>query len=154
MNLYVRGYRGAGFGSKFIKWFTFGEFSHVSLVFDFKDVQHEIEAIQGRGVICHPPNKEGDFADLVAPLSEEQILTAHMIAAGYVGADYDWKGIYGFLVRKKRNSEFKWFCSELVAYVLYTAGYRLSRRHPYQETPSTVMQSLRLLEPSSEVGGA
>ena len=154
MKMWVRGYKGAGFGSWFIKKFTFGEYSHVSMVFQIGHVYEEIEAIQGRGVIRHEPYAydEKDFDELTVPLTEEQVLTAHIEACSLVGSAYDWKGVFGFVVRKTKHNIFKWFCSEADAYVLYKANYPLSRREPYRETPSSVMESLRLLEHKVHTG--
>lgn len=154
MRMWIRGYKGAGFGSWFIKKFTFGEYSHVSMVFQIGHVYEEIEAIQGRGVIRHEPYAydEKDFDELTVPLTEEQVLTAHMTACGMLEARYDWKGIWSFIVRRNKHNPEKWFCSELVAYCLYKASHPLSRRAPYQENPSTVCQSLRLLEHKVHTG--
>lgn len=144
--LYVRGYNGQGFGSGFIRWFTFGKYSHVSLRFDMGDYEEEIEAIQGRGVVRHAPytHDEKDFEEMVVPISDTQSIEAHIIAASLVGSKYDWKGIYGFVVRKKRHSPEKWSCQEIVAYVLLKVGYPLSRREPYRETPTSIMESFRI----------
>lgn len=148
MKVWVRGYNGQGFGSGFIRRFTFGSFSHVSLVFEICDTYEEIEAMQGKGVIYHTPytHDEKDFVEYKAPLSEEQILCAHIDARSLVGSAYDWKGIWGFVRRKNKHNAYKWFCSEFVAYVLLKAGYPLSRKEPYRMTPSDVMESLRVHE--------
>jgi len=148
----VRCYRGRGTGSGFIKWFTFAlsGITHVSLVFYFSDGSViEIEALQWNGVIEHDPNspEENDFITLVAPLTEQQAWEAYEIAHSLVGAKYDWLGIWGFLRRKKRHSADKWFCSELVAYVLFKAGCALSRRQPFQETPAMVRDTMVLKAP-------
>ena len=152
----VRKYSGEGFGSGFIKWFTFAGkdgASHVSMIFKFSnDIELEYESIQGQGVISHQP-REGSYTEYDVPLNAEQVETAYLVASTTHGK-YDWTGIWGFIIKKKRHSEFKWFCSELVAYALYQAGYPLSRRDPYKETPQTVCDSLRLIEIPVEVGGA
>ena len=147
MKVYVRGYKGAGFGSSFIKRFTFGSYSHVSLVFHMHSAPQEIESIQGKGLIEHAPYtpEEKVFDEWFVPLTYEQIIDTHILAMSLLGAKYDWQGIWGFLRRKKTHSKDKFFCSELVAYVLLKAGYPLSRREPYRETPSSVCESLRLL---------
>ena len=148
MRLLVRGYNGQGFGSGFIRWFTFGSYSHVSLVFEGHDSDLEVEAIQGKGVIYHAPHghEEKSFDEFVVDLTDEQITTAKCVALGLEGAEYDWKGIWGFLRKKKRHSEEKWFCSELVAYALWKAGRPVSRREPWRETPTSVCESF-VLEP-------
>ncbi len=143
--VYARGYKGKGTGSKFIKWFTFGEFSHVSLIFVFEDGHmREMEAIQGRGVWANPEPVNEGFTDYLVPISVDQRIAAYGLAWSLMGASYDWAGIYGFLRRKKRHSDSKWFCSEYVAYILKTVGYPLSRRDSWRETPSSVMDSLRI----------
>ena len=144
MKLIIRGYKGAGFGAGFIKRFTFGDYSHISLVFHLGGQPEEIEAIQGKGVILHAPTTGKAFDEFEVPVTEEQILEAHRIACSFLGAKYDWKGIWGFMIRRNRHSPDKWFCSELAAYVLWKVGYKLSRREPYRETPSTVAESLRI----------
>jgi hypothetical protein len=142
----VRGYSGEGFGSSFIKWFTFAGkdgVSHVSLVFTFDNGSEiEFEAIQGKGIVNQYP-RQGAFKEYSVPLSREQVETAYMVASSIHGK-YDWKGIWGFIVKKNKHHPDKWFCSEYVAYVLYETGYPLSRRDPYRETPQTVCDSLRI----------
>ena len=146
MKVCIRGYNGQGFGSGFIKRFTFGSYSHVGLVFDMGYVVEEIEAIQGKGVVRHKPytHEEKVFDELHVPLTKEQAIEAHMLAGSLVSAKYDWAGIWGFMRRKKAHNPDKYFCSELCAYVLYKVGYPLSRREPYRETPTSCMESLRV----------
>ena len=148
MKCYVRGYKGAGFGSGFIKKFTRSKYSHVSLVFDMGHTLEEVEAIQGKGVIRHPPysREEKEFDTLVAPLSEEQIIEAQAIACSLVGAAYDWQGVVSFLLHRTKHTLDKFFCSEMDAYVLYKVGYPLSRKEPYTLSPDDVMASYRLVE--------
>jgi len=87
----------------------------------------------------------------VVDLTDEQITTAKCIALGCLGAKYDWKGIWGFIRKKKRHSEEKWFCSELVAYALYKAGCPVSRREPWRETPTSVCESFVLQQKPIEL---
>ena len=147
INVKVRAYTGQGFGSGFIQKFTRGQASHVSLVFDMGHTVHEIEAIQGKGVICHAPHSASSktYFELAVPLSYEQVIDAHAMAIDLVGARYDWKGVFSFALHRKKHNKKKWFCSELVAYVLLKVGYDVSRREPYKETPASVVESLRLL---------
>ena len=156
MEMKVRGYNGHGQGSDIIRWFTFGSFSHVSFVFSDRDRTEEIESIQGKGVIAHAPwsEDEKDFVEYDVPVSEEHILEAWQLAASYVGSKYDGMGIFGLLLRRNKHDKYRWFCSELVAYVLLKIDHPISRREPYRETPTSVMESFRLLSPLTEVGGA
>ena len=153
MSVMVRGYKKTGWGSWVIKWFTFGSYSHVSLIFNMgKPI--EIEAIQGKGVIAHHPTESGEWDEYEVPITQEQAISAQNIAHNLLGAKYDWRGIRSFIRRKDRNNPSNWFCSELVAYTLMSVGYPLSRREPYRETPDSVMCSLRLIERPKEEGGA
>lgn len=156
MKLFVRGYTGQGFGSGIIKWFTRSKYSHVSLVFQMHGLPQEIEAIQGKGVIMHDPysRREKDFVEYAVPISETQIVDAHILAMSLVGAKYDWKGVFSFLLHRTKHTLDKFFCSEMVAYVLLKASYPTSRREPYKESPDSIMESFRLIAPASEVGGA
>jgi len=157
MYVKVRGYRGQGLGSPIIKWFTRSEFSHVSLVFDTGGGRvEEVEAIQRKGVIAHPPHTEGkmSFVEYEVPLNFEQIMEAHELALSLVGARYDWKAIRSFVAHRKKHSLDKWQCAELASYVLWKVAYPLSRRKPFMENPASVLQSLQLLEAVSEEGAA
>jgi len=156
MKLFVRGYHGAGFGSGAIKWFTRSKYSHVSLVFHLHGDAEEIEAIQGSGVIRHRPftDLEKTFDEYAVPISEDQIIEAHILAMSLLGARYDWAGVYAFLLRRSKHSLDKFFCSEFVTYILLKIAYPVSRRLPYKHSPDTVMESYRLIAPVAELGGA
>ena len=145
VRLVIRGYSSAGFAGAFIRWFTFGQFSHVSFVFEYANhPPEEFESIQGKGVVHHPPTEGKAYLAFHVPLTPDEIEMAHEQAMTIHGK-YDWKGIWGFVVKKKRHSEFKWFCSEYLAYILWKARYPISRREPYRETPSSVRESLRIV---------
>ena len=125
MKVSIRGYNGQGMGSGFIKWFTFGSVSHVSFVFETETKREEIEALQGKGVIRHVPNTHDthDFVEYGLPVDEEQASNMLIEAGSLVGSGYDWKGVMGFVRRRKKHNLYKWFCSELVAFCCYKADY-------------------------------
>lgn len=138
MKLRIAGYKGKGMGSSFIKWFTFSEYSHVSMIFPDGT---EYEAIQGQGVIKHDFDDKSPADLFYVDVCEHQIKEARALCENMLGAKYDWKGIWGFLRRKKRHSADKWFCSEAVAYVCDKIGHPLSRREPYRHRPEDVCMS-------------
>ncbi len=144
----VRGYRGNTFFSKAIMWITRGNYSHVSLVFRdaSSGVMTEIEAIEGFGVIEHLPNTKltHDFDEFTTDLDLTKAYAAYEAAKELLGGKYDIAGVVGFLIHRKRHSLQKFFCSELVAYVLHKVGNPLSRREPYRETPASVCESFKL----------
>jgi len=148
INVKVRAYTGQGSGSGVVQWWTKSDISHVSLVFDMGHKIEEIEAIQRKGVICHKPytHDEKIFVEYDIPLTYEQVIDAHAVATGLIGAGYDWKAIFSFIQHRKVHSLDKWMCAEFDAYVLLKAGYPLSRRSPHLEVPSTICESLRITE--------
>lgn len=144
----VRAYTGQGAGSKWIQKWTRSNTSHVSLVFHMGHSVQEVEALQFKGVVVHAPHSKKDktFVEYSVPLSYEQVMEARELALSFEGAKYDWQGILGFVKHRKKHSLNKFFCSELVAYVLLKVGYAVSRREPFLESPATVSESFRLLD--------
>lgn len=137
MRLFVAGYKGAGFGGHFIKWFTFGGYSHVSLVFDLGDGRYlEIDAIQGKGVSERIFGQLAGKVDLFqVPATDEKIVQIHAMACALKGKKYDWAGIWGFLRRRKREDPKKWFCSELAAHCLERCGIQCLRLPAWKISP-------------------
>ena len=129
MKIFVAGYKGAGLGGRFIKWFTFGGYSHVSLVFDFGNKRLlEIDALQGRGVTQRLFGALAGNCDLYSIEADEKTAAAiYRAACSLKGSKYDWAGIWGFLRRGKRQNPEKWFCSELVAHCLTISGVEALR---------------------------
>lgn len=144
--LYVRGYKGKTVFSKAIKWFTWGKYSHVSLVFHMGDRVEEIESIEGVGVA--PPQtprcaSEHEFDELLVDLTHDQIVDCHIRFMSIVGSKYDKMGIVALLLRRNVHDLTKWICSEAVSWVLHPVK-RISRRPPYKETPNSIMESYQI----------
>jgi hypothetical protein len=145
--IYIAGYRGKGAGGRAIKWFTFSPYSHVSMVFDMGDHGLEYESIQRKGVHkqIFDPAADCDLYPLKVYADEE--MDAIRAWESILGAKYDWTGIWGFLVRKKRELLSRWFCSEAASWVCRTIGKRLSRKKDFQHTPGDVCASMVLGDP-------
>lgn len=145
MKIYVCGYNNAGAGGRFIKWFSFGRYTHVSLLF-VKDnlASFEIESIQGAGVRRVSRGDDYPCDRYFVDCTPEQAATILHTAESLIGCKYDWSGIYGFLRRKKRENPKKWFCSELVAYCLYKAGIILMRLPAWKQSPVMVCSSVAI----------
>lgn len=145
MKVYIAGYKGAGFAGGLIRWFTFGTYSHVSFIFDDGEQQHELDALQGRGVTMRNTlGTLGEFDLFEAPCTPFDGERIFETATALLGLEYDWPGIWGFMRRKKRHNPSKWFCSELVAYVLETCGILLMRLPSWKLTPTHVCASTRI----------
>lgn len=142
MKLYVAGYRGKGFGGALIKRFTFGDYSHVSFVFEYPDgALEEIESIQGKGVHSQEFEKTDKCDLFLVECTDEQIEAVYDAANSLIGCKYDWTGIWGFFVRKKRENPNKWFCSELVSHCLAQAGIILQNLPSFKQNPVIVCAS-------------
>ena len=145
MKIYVAGYKGAGFGGGFIKRFTFSEFSHVTVVFDMQEQGLEYEAIQGKRFHKQRFNVEDKSARLFcAEVNEDQITAMMNAAESILGSRYDWTGIWGFMVRKKREKMNWWFCSEVTPWILSHGQLVLQRKEFFKHTPGDVCCSVAI----------
>lgn len=133
-----------GFGSRFIRRFTFSIYSHVSWVFDLGDHGLECEANGKLGVIKKRFDVDSGAILYPIALTEHQIEKAHELWMSIMGAKYDWSGIWGFVVRKKRECMDQWFCSEAVSWVAAKTGKPISRKRAFQHTPGDVGASFVL----------
>jgi hypothetical protein len=139
MEVYVAGYKGRGKVSRLIKWFSFGKYSHVSLVFDMPNSKPiEIDARIKVGVTRHHLKLEGSFDLFHIPCTPEQAWEIYAHARDLIGSEYDKAGIWGFLRRSNAQNPLKWFCSELVSYCLYKAGIVLYRMPCWKQSPFLV----------------
>lgn len=145
-SLYVAGHFGSGFGGSAIKWFTDRPFSHVSFVVEEGDLPLlEIESIQGKGVWSKEFDADKFDGQLFAVQPDQESISLIIEEALRLrGAKYDWSGIFGFLVRRKKQNDKKWFCSEFVAHCCNKGGVMLQRMHHYKQTPGIVCASVRL----------
>lgn len=137
----TRGYPATGLGARFITILPYREFAHVSRVFHFDDGSRaEHESIQGRGVCWHEPRTGRAYESFRKKLTRAE-MQALLEFSLRIEGDYDWKGCFGFLRKTVKHNPFKWFCSELLAYEDYMTRHPISRRKPFQETPTSYMMS-------------
>lgn len=147
VNVYLRGYKGTEAASGLIIWFTRGIYSHNSMVFVFDDGSEiELESLMKSGVIEHEPRTrlDAEFDEFLIPMTQQQAQYAYQMFHIFAeqGAKYDKTGAFGFLTRRKKPDYTKWFCSEVAAYVCLKAGWPLSRRPPFKETPTTTTECI------------
>ena len=98
-----------------IRWFTWSPHSHVVLISPC--MQFFIESTHRKGVV------RGSIRDFmwrdgvevrVIPHPDPQGVWA--VAWSQLGKAYDWKYIYGWLLRRNWQDPTKWSCSELIAW--------------------------------------
>jgi len=148
MQVYLLGYKGIGTGASVIKWFGHGSYSHVSLLF-IEKVSHyaeEWQSIQGEGVYGRSfeytrDRYVHDF-DIFKPIGTHNVEAILDEAIALDGTKYDWGGIWGFFVRKKRENPNKWFCSEYTAHCFQNGGFEIMRLPHYKQFPIIQCSSL------------
>lgn len=146
MKIQIAGYKGKGTGGAFIKRFTFGKYSHVSLVFTHDDgYVEEIESIQGEGVHSKIFSMDENPDMFYVPCTKKQAHDVYREATRLVGCKYDWAGIWGFVTRKKKENPDKWFCSELVAHCLKEADIVLHNLPAWKQSPVLTCASVRIV---------
>lgn len=107
---------------KWISWATWGDYSHVELVFSddlwFSSSPRD-DGVRYRAIEFIP--EHWDMIDLSVTPEEEA--TIRIWCDGKVGAGYDWWGVLHFYLRFLPQSKDKWFCSEIVLAALQNIGW-------------------------------
>ena len=140
------------FPSKFIIWFTWSNNKYSHSAWSFCEIDgsrlvgdiSEYEAWAGKGVVHvpeiglnHTKGTRIDLYELTPELSNDDANEGLKFLSEQIGKKYDYKGILGFLLRKKNmHNPDAWFCSELVFAFLRKCGrFVLNEVEPYQVNP-------------------
>lgn len=121
----IAAYKGKSWVSKGIRWQTWSDYSHVAIILGTDEI---IEAWQGSDEVRviknlsdgHSPGTEVDVYSV--PMTFSQEIKFKKVARSLVGAEYDYAGIAGFLVRQHFENSEKYFCSELFAHCCKETG--------------------------------
>lgn len=140
-----------GLVARWIRWFTWSEFSHVSFVGQTNTgEEYLLGSTAWHGVHYEWPKEEipsyTHYARFEVPECPSDALR---FAATQVGKPYDFTALAGFLFRRDWAEEDSWFCSELVYWAFLQAGYRPFRTEQlHRITPQHLLMipSLRLIE--------
>lgn len=156
-------YRGISLMSKMIRFFSFLRFwtqrtklySHASWTFAEIFDGHltgdlsEWESWQKGGVshsekigTNHTKGTRVDLYELREPLTRDDKELGVLFLTAQLGKKYDWRGIFGVLLRKDSHNTDKWFCCELVLAFLRVMGrMMLQYIEPYQTVPGILTTS-------------
>lgn len=149
MKVYIRGHKPEkGIVGNFIAFYTFGQYKHISMVFEHNDgALQGFQSNAGIGVHFFETETIGaPNADVMeVPITPEQAAKMHFLATGLNGAKYDYLGNYGFIRRAKRENPDRWFCSEVAAWLCEQINYPLLRMAPWRQHPVVLMASYRLI---------
>lgn len=144
-------FKGTSFVSRFIRWFTWSEYSHVAILFNSDGMVYE--SWDGVGVIksfrwelgkSHTSGTQVDIYDFNQPLTDDEARQMREYAESQVGRKYDRMAILGFLLRKKLQSKDRLFCSEYVLDICRAAKRHILRQNDYQTPPCAFAQTLAL----------
>ena len=131
-------------GSSLIRKLTWSWASHVDFVLDDKTLFGALAVENGGGVQFHELHKL-DYYTRVERYTIEAPDAVLDIAFSQDKKKYDWKGVFGFLFKKRKwQEDDRWFCSELVAYAFQEAGMPLIRDYSYRITPRDLLLSTLL----------
>jgi hypothetical protein len=136
--------------SRLICWFTFSEYSHSSFIHNGIEYEADIH-----GVVVHPFKlQKGRIVDLYdVRLTKTESEFICMEFEKEKGAPYDFRGLFGFLLRREVEDPNKWFCSEIIANKFALLGKPLLLRLPsWQTFPSHLSYSHRLKPKETLVG--
>jgi len=140
-------YSGKGGISQLIRFQTRSEYSHASLLFPDGAV---IESWQGSakklfrnsGVReVHLTSTEGITAFSLPGLTQEDAIKLRALAMGKVGCDYDYLSVFRFVSRVRPHENDKWFCSELVCYLLLKVHFQILNLAPARTSPGHIAWS-------------
>lgn len=131
-------YRGTSFVSKVIRFFNWSTYSHASWTFGiyhagelFGDTS-EYEAWERGGVghrdhwgNHHTKGTRVDCYELKLPLDMVEMCNLKFYLCSELGKKYDYRGVFHFLTRVKKDDPDRWFCSEYVFACLKMVGRTL-----------------------------
>jgi len=147
MAIKIAQYKGKSFFSRIIRFMTWGEYSHTAIMFSEVEI---IEAWQGSNAVrviksLAEGHKSGTPVDIYrVEMTDAQEHLFRQFITRQVGKKYDFKGIFGFLVRKNAHKKERWFCSELFAAGCEASGVELLNNVlPHQVSPSMVTRSTK-----------
>lgn len=120
---------GGSLFSRLIRWRTNGRYSHVELVFAFREYTDMISAREPRGVYGErytrgwlPDSAEWDLVE-ITHLDASWQLVAHHFAWKLNGQPYDFRSVVRFFFGGTRDANAgRWFCSEYCVAVLQKVG--------------------------------
>lgn len=144
-DIYLLFFKGKSSISKAIRFFTWGKYSHVSLIYKY----NIYEAWWPDGVrkctineLNHSQNTHIDVYKLNIDVTTDDKFKLIQFFDEQVGKDYDLPGIFGFLTRRKFEKNDRWFCSELITYGFNTIlKKKIINAESYKVSPTILSYS-------------
>lgn len=120
--------RDEDFGSRLIRWFDHGDFSHVDIVQDSGRL-YGARSDVCVGVPAGVQSRPSTYAKFTAtkrvtiPVTDTQCEVFWKFVLSQEGKPYDSIGIFGFIIGRNWREDDAWFCSELVCRGLEVAYF-------------------------------
>lgn len=121
----------AGLFDAAVRWWTHGPYSHTEIV--FSDGTAASSSFRDGGVRFKAIVFEPARWDFVTVEADEH--AARQWFRVHLGARYDVAGLFGFVWRRSRGADRRWFCSESTAAAL-------GLRDPWRFDPNTLFAAL------------
>lgn len=135
----------AGFEASFIRWWTWGEWSHVDYILPSGSL---LGARLSGGVQIRPNNYCTPTREMIAEfkMPASAVQAWHDALISQIGKPYDWLALVGMGVRRDWRNPDRWFCSELIQWASEKAGYPLLNVGPeiYRVSPRDLALAVRL----------
>lgn len=120
--LYFVGYKGISVPSQLIKWFTRGEYSHISIY--HPEVNKQMEQWPHTGdfttayfdysdMSVHTPGTPFEVWSIAVTEAEYEYCMEYWQLAADRKEKYDWRGVMDFMIKGDENAEGRSFCSEI-----------------------------------------
>lgn len=132
-------------GSALIRFLTWSPYSHVDIVIG----ELVIGATASKGVKVSKLStrlknaSKHAFYDIPDCEVASQV---HDLALSQTGKGYDYMAIIGFFFRRNWEKENRWFCSELVAWCIQHAGYKLFNEKLHRIAPRDLLILPKLIK--------
>lgn len=145
---YIALYRGKSLMSRLIKWRTWGDYSHASWICrDGTEIEawsNGIRRVEAFGA-DHTKGTEVHLFRVVGMTPEIADRVERMLAE-VIGTPYDYRALFGFLLRTSWGRGDKWlFCSEVVFEFVRRAGIDLLERVKAHKVDPTLLSYSPLL---------
>lgn len=147
-------YKGVSLLSKAIRAFTRTDYSHAAWILGDGTC---IEAWHPGGVrqepcpfAGHTPGTLVDFYGVMG-LGAERARRVEWFLKDRIGQKYDFGDVLRFVSRRRQSNAGRWFCSELVAAALESAGSTILRAKPHEIAPGHMAWSTEVCLLASNV---
>ena len=112
--------------SRLIRFFTACRWHHCGATFGDGIIY---EARGSHGVVASSVTEfksRGEWASITIPTRDRE--SAKRFASKQLGKGYDWRGVFSFFLRNQKQSDEKWYCSELVVAIAEAGGAHIVRK--------------------------